>query len=471
MIKLTKLIIIGILILTFSTFAFANSAPVYWQAYPSSDVMAVDNNSSIEVTDENLTFDLTGDNDSPHSIAGKVTAAYEMVNPSNESKSVQMAFPFVESIYDFSSDDIAITADNNKLPYDVYIGDEASGRRGYSNEDKKFEFDFGQIVKSITNDVYQAKNFKKDEKGRLYSISVKPVDGQRINFAVSFNFDHEKTKIMTKNFNRFERDDEKVRLASWCSESEVLELYVLGNDIDLNISAFTDGELLNETDLCEYEMSKSEVDVKSYLSDYISSYLKEYGTSYDINELISDDKLYNIYAKSLDRCIENNLGICCEDDINSKIGSHRIMSLVYTVEFPANSKKEVSVSYKTSGSMDKKETKEPKYTFDYILNPAKNWSDFKNLNIRIITPDEAPYVVESSIQLTGEGNNVYTATLAELPEDDFSFTLYSKEEITFSDKAEGFVNRNRFQFILVGIGLIVFTVVTAGIVFLKKRLL
>lgn len=469
--KLMKLIIIGILIFSFSTFAFANSAPVYWQGYPSSDLMAVDKDSLIEVTDEHLTFDFTGNNDSPHSIAGKVTAAYEMVNPSNESQSVQMAFPFVESIYGFSSDDIAITADNKKLTYDVYIGDEISGHRGFSNEEKEFKFDFGQIVKSITKDIYKAKNFKEDEKGRLYSISVKLEDGQRINFAVSFNFDHEKTKIMTKNFNRFERDDEKVRLASWCTEPEILELYVLGDDVDLNINAFTDGELLNETDLYEYKTSKSEVDIKSYLSDYISSYMKEYGTGYDINELISEDQLYNIYAKSLDNCLENNLGICGEDDIISQIGSDRIISLVYTVEFPANSKKEVSVSYKTSGSMDRKETKEPKYTFDYILNPAKNWSDFKNLNIRIITPEETPYVVDSSIQLTDEGNNVYTAALAELPEDDFSFTLYSKEEITFSDKAEGFVNRNRFQFILAGIGLIVFTVVTAIIIFFKKRLL
>jgi len=77
----------------------------------------------------------------------------------------------------------------------------------------------------------------------------------------------------------------------------------------------------------------------------------------------------------------------------------RIFSIIYTVGFPANSEKEMSVSYNTSGTMDARETVKPLYSFDYILNPAKSWSDFKNLKVKIITPEEVPYVAESSIEL------------------------------------------------------------------------
>ena len=85
--------------------------------------------------------------------------------------------------------------------------------------------------------------------------------------------------------------------------------------------------------------------------------------------------------------------------------------------------------------MDRRKTKEPVYIYDYILNPAENWNDFKKLNIKIIPPKGSPYVVESSIELNKEGN-IYTAALESLPKDDFTFTLYHKDEITILDSLE-----------------------------------
>jgi len=118
--------------------------------------------------------------------------------------------------------------------------------------------------------------------------------------------------------------------------------------------------------------------------------------------------------------------------------------------------------------MDKRNTAKPQYLYDYILNPAENWNKFNNLNIKIITPPEAPYIVDSSIELNKEEGNIYTAALENLPEDDLSFTLYSREKVTMLDKIEGRVNRSFGYFAPIVIGIIVILVMILGIAIVSK---
>lgn len=186
--------------------------------------------------------------------------------------------------------------------------------------------------------------------------------------------------------------------------------------------------------------------------------------------MVFDNQLYNLYAKSLDEYLTLNMGYCSEHDFMEQENYKRILTLVYTVEFPENSEKEVSVSYKTSGTMDRTETPEPLYSFDYILNPAENWSDFKNLNIEIIVPQDVPYIVKSNIKLTKAEAKVYKATLADLPEDDLTFTLYAHEKITLLDKVEGNL-KNSFGYFtpLVIVLLIIGVISLVGVMFKRKN--
>ena len=46
-----------------------------------------------------------------------ITAQYKMINPTAADLSVQMAFPFIESLMAFYPNDIKITADNEEFPY------------------------------------------------------------------------------------------------------------------------------------------------------------------------------------------------------------------------------------------------------------------------------------------------------------------------------------------------------------------
>lgn len=116
--------------------------------------------------------------------------------------------------------------------------------------------------------------------------------------------------------------------------------------------------------------------------------------------------------------------------------------------------------------MDIRKSKEPIYTFDYILNPAKNWKSFKDLNIEINPPSSNPYIIDTSIELSRQENGNYTGYFEELPDEDLLFSLYYKEKISALDKIRGFTSRNIYMFyfillpilILIIIGFILFRI-------------
>lgn len=462
-----KSIIAAVAFFSFSAVLFANSGPVFWQGYPSSEVMAVAEDSTISVEGENLTFDFSGSEASGYSVNGKVTAVYEMVNPTAEQQSVQMAFPFVGTIDRLSFEDIAVTADNRVLPYVVYPGAVADSHGNPMAETKGISFSFADIVGGITNAPYEAANFKENETGRLYKIDVEPAGDKEINFAVDFTFDNNRTRIITKNFDRYERDGEKTRIAAWCREPKQFEICVLGETIDFGTNAYLDGELAEETDLYTCRVTTEEIELKTYLMNYagMDTGLKNSGR-------LSAPALYNMYAEVLDRCFTLNAGYSSEYDLMAHRNFERLLTLVYTVEFPPESKKEVSVRYKASGTMDRRETSEPIYSYDYILNPAENWGGFKDLSVKIIPPEEAPYIVRSNIDLVREESGVYTAFLESLPEKDFSFALYEKEEITFLDKVAGSLYSSFGYLYPIVVGFVILLAVifaAVAAVFIKRR--
>jgi hypothetical protein len=443
-----KKLVYIVMILIISTFSlvFANSGPVYWQGYPSSDIMTVDKDSPIEVKSEDLIFDFSDGNNDSHSVQANVTAQYEMTNPTDKTQSIQMAFPYIERLYNINYENIKITVDGKELPYEVYAGNVVNSYGNSFEEHKNENFDFDKIVNTISNDTYEAKSFKADEIGKLYYFEVEPTVNEKVDFTVDFTYDQEKTKILIKNFNSYSREDEKVSIASGCFESQVAEIYVLGEDIDMDIKGYTIGSSKEETNAFTYELTEKEIDVKSYLLDDMKS------NSFVGFENISDIQLYNLYASALDKYFVNNLGFCTVDDVLAESGSVRIITLVYTVEFLPSQDQQVS----------------SQFLFDYILNPAKNWNSFNNLNIKIITPQEAPYIIDSSINFNKEKDNIYTASLEKLPEEDLSFTLYSKEKITLYDKIEGRINSSFGYFAPIVIGIIGFFIIVISFIIARK---
>lgn len=461
-----------ILLISITLISFANSGPVYWQGYPSSGIMAIDENSPIVVNREDLVFDFSDYKGNSHTISGKVTATYEMANTTSKPQSVQMAFPIIGALFNFQWDDIAITVDNEILPYDVYFGDVVNSYGNPYKESRDARFEFSDIVKTITTEPYIPINFVDNQRGKLYTIEVRPLMDERINFVLDFSFNSEKTKILTKGFNGYRRNNEKVRLSSWCYKPETLEIFVLGEDIELNISAYSDGELKKKSNQFTYHTLVEGLEIKSYLTDYIKSnaLFFEQEVSQSSTSMNYDDQLYKLYAKSLDTYFTRNLGYSSEHDLMAEHHYERFITLVYTVDFIQNSQREVMVSYNTSGTMDKTKTTKPLYSYEYILNPAENWMDFSNLNIKVITPKQAPYIVKSNIEFAKNNDNVYTADLEKLPNHDLTFTLYGDEEIAWVDRVHGSFQR-RFGYLtpLVIGGAVLLTILVAVKFVVGKR--
>lgn len=447
-----KRIISFLLLLIISSYClvYANSGPVLWPSFPSSDSLTIDENCPIEIRNENLVFDLSNSNNehSGYSLAGNVIAEYEMYNPTGKPLIVNMAFPFVERLNQFSEHDVIIKEDNNVLPFQVYIGDTVQNYNTSFEEIDEDIFDFKEIVKTINDNHYKPVSFKTEEIGKLYKFSVKPKENSKFEFELNFQFDSNHTKIITKgDFTRFQRDTDKIKISSTIEESMEFEVYVLGRDIDININ----------------EDAKNSV-IKTIENKDVKSYLLEYIDKDKFNYDFSDIQLDNMYTEAIDNILLYNQGFCSEDLLSDQSYTNRIVILLYSVEFPANSVKNVSVSYNTTGTMDRRDTNEPQYTFKYLLNPAENWNDFKNLSIKVITPTEAPYIINSSIEFIKEEDNVYTANLQSLPDSDLSFTLYHKDGISIFDR----IIINPYYVYIIGYLLAIIGFVVLIVVLVKK---
>lgn len=423
-----------ILLISFNSIAHANSGPTYWSGYPGIDVLAVEENSPIVVESEELQFNFMGDGFKDYidySLGCLVTARYLMSNPTDKMETVQMAFPFISTLKDFNTNDIIIREDPVSIPYTVYIGDviKSKGRKAVETGDDKLKFD--NIVYSITTQVYTPKNYNLDEVGTLYTYDIKTKE-DKINIAIEYTVDYEKTKVISKGFNGFQGNGNEVKEIARIYDNEILELFVIGEDLDLNINCYSDGELTKKTDKYSYDLTIEKISVR----DYISKEVEAYKDKVTYNDYLAKNQLFNLWAKTLDELIEKDVMNLWADEFYALDYQERIFVLLYEIEILPQSSKFTSVSYVAKGTMDRTETKEPLYTFEYLLNPANKWADFKDLNIEIIPPKEHPYIVESSIHLTRNEDGVYTGKFSSLPKEDLSFTLYSKEKVTFLDKVE-----------------------------------
>ncbi|MCT8137768.1 hypothetical protein H1D32_08360 [Anaerobacillus sp. CMMVII] len=223
--------ILALMLVSIPAFVFANSGPAYWEGYPSSEIMVIDKNSPIKVENEVLVFDFSESDNYSHTINGKVTATYEMANPTDELLEVEMVFPFVGVLAHFSENEVLVAVDEQPVSYDLYLGDLAN----LQQEGKKDNFEFENIVPMITKESYQAKHFTENEIGKLYIIEVMPPTEGRGHFVIDFQqLDAEKTKVITKGFDSYGYENGSTKISAWYHQPETFEIFVLGEDVDLH---------------------------------------------------------------------------------------------------------------------------------------------------------------------------------------------------------------------------------------------
>lgn len=425
-----------IITLSCTSMIHANSGPSYWRGYPSLETLAVEKNSPIEVESEKLVFDFSKEeyiNKGDYNLSGLVSATYTMTNPTENKENVQMAFPFIATMSNFNPDEIIIKTGEEKVPYEVFIGDEIRLKNRKVEETEENRLDFNKILSSINKGIYSPAYFDYDEVGTLYKYSIKTL-GEEVNIEIDYAYDREKTKVISKGFNggSFGGEDNKESIFAWIREDEILEVFVVGEEIEIGINGYSDGEKKQPTDKYSYELTTEEISLGAYLNKEAEIYKEQYV----YNEHLSENQIFNLYARNLDELIEKDVMNFWIDQMYALNDIDRVFVLVYDVEFTAKSSEEISVTYLTRGTMDSVETKEPLNTFEYLLSPASNWASFNDLTIEIIPPKKYPYIVSSSLDLIRNEDGRYIAEFTALPSEDLSFTLYSKEEVTFLDKVE-----------------------------------
>ena len=441
--RLTSLILFFILLMT-SGALYANSGPIYWNGYPSFEILAIEKNSPIIVDEEDLIFDFTREeyiSQNNYSISGLTTVKYTMSNPTDDILITQMAFPFVSMVKDFNSEGISIEVDGEKIPFEVFLGDTLLDSRRNQEVDGNEHLDPNSIVSNIYSLEYTPKNYDLDETGKLYTYDIAPTGKDELMIVIGdYTYNREKTRIMTKGFNGYNNVEGEESINTCIKGSEELEILVFGEDVDFSFSAYLDKEQTKETDEYSLNICTQEISLRDYLSKEVEVYEKEIGYL----DKIADNQIFNIVLEKLDEFIEQNIINLDINQLFSLDYSERFFILIYDVEFQSNSTNDVSVSYYSQGSMNMWDTIDPIYTFDYILNPAKNWVSFNDLNIEIRPPAKYPYIIDSSIELEREEDGSYSANFDSLPEENLNFSLYYQEEVTFMDKVKGLFSRNSY---------------------------
>lgn len=144
-------------------------------------------------------------------------------------------------------------------------------------------------------------------------------------------------------------------------------------------------------------------------------------------------------------------------------------ALTYTVEFPAGGSREVAVSYPSLSYSVREGTTHWQHTFTYLLSPAQHWAEFGTLDVEISTPEESPYIIDSTLPLEETGERHYTARFDGLPEGELEFTLYPKSSITLLDRANVWVQNIRYALVMLWPLLLLIVLIAAFGVFVRRQ--
>lgn len=425
---------------------WANSSPVRVSGHPSSELFSVEESSPIAVEDEVLLFDFSKNFIGSHSYKGKVTASYNMKNTLDERTVSKMAFPYIGNIMELDEDELSIRVDGEEIPYDLFYGDKVEVEFNAEDDEEQASVNVSSILNALTTKPYEPRYFDLKDTGTLYRIVVEGSGDSNFIIDVDFDFNSERTKVLSKGFNGYSLTGSSAELSGWISGDTTLEVFVMGEDIDLVVSGYTDGTKEEALTAMNYTIEESEVAFESYFEGYLTEgWLSGLGI-----------RARDLYLAAMDESFSSMVGIAAEDAFYGVEGQDRYILMVYDVAFDGEERKNVEVSYSTTGSMDRSESTSATYTYTYLLGPASHWKEFHNLDVEVRTPEGSPFIVESSIPLTLKEKGKYGGNFEELPDRDLTFTLYEKEDITWLDKTKGTIsNQYGYTLIFMGFGLAV----------------
>jgi len=408
----------------------ANSTPTFWHAEPLAEVLIVDDNTPIEVKSEHLIFDLNNPSvpDNSFWLSGLVSASYEMSNPTDQELVVRMLFPFKDRLDQIRFDLLSVVDNDEMIDYQLLMD-----YHDYQSDKSILELS-GFVRDSLEHDI------KLNEQVTLYQLDLSAAE--RIFFEIDIDYDS--AEVMVIGFGNLSGHsyDAKLnhKLSSWLEKDETIYLLVLGGDIQFTVEGYDDYQKKSIKEL-DYQLQESTVNGEAYLLDFIAKSMHD-----NLNAKISDQQLLNCLGYYL----SNHSNRYIQDwDIIASINQDRLFGMDYQITFEPYQTKQITVSYLINGSMDKTETKTPRYHFEYLLSPAKNWAAFSDLTIDLFTSPDALYVLESSVDFVMIDEGHYQYQTSNLPDSELTFTLYHNETIDFFDRVEHVIYKWQYLIIFV----------------------
>ncbi len=402
--------------------AQANSAPTRWEGSPGSEVLSVEENCPISVTHEDLAFQI--DRGDSYSLEAQVTARYQMENPTEEARAVQMAFSLEESVWDFDPASVSITADGRALPF--------------------------QLIWDGVSPGAQPQTFDPDQTGTLCTFILTPTQDGSDN-TLTLPASGGRMWVTYDGIHSYSgEEDGSVTLGT--SEKATVLVFGLNGAPDYTVSG-------------NYTVTTEELPFRTVFQSYLE---ERYGTRF-AGHMDSIQALKYRQLEELWESWENN-PILLAEWIENSDPSALPLQFLYTVDFPPESTVEVAVTYTTRSDGVRKGTADWQHTFTYLLSPARHWADFGTLDLTVDAGESGyPYVIHSSLPLEEQPDGSYTAHTQGLPEEDLSFTLYSAPQLSLSDRVTASLGITTytlafFRLLLVPLGLLL-----ALIVFLVWR--
>lgn len=236
-----------LLIVSFQSPVYANSAQAHWYGVDATGAIVMEENSPIEVEHELLTFDIQEfPQNYYHSqeeflaYTGKVSAEYTFYNPSDYQVTMRLAFPFGNEaaygdVYDPNNDVTYHNIDTNK--YGITVDNQRivpTLRYTFNSSWNSFnlEEDLPKLVDGFVEDDFYSPNLAVTK----YTFEISGVDLEKYpaaNVAFDYAGEQENTKIFFVNQCGYHSLKNGMgRISAWVSRGNELVVYVLGDDFD-----------------------------------------------------------------------------------------------------------------------------------------------------------------------------------------------------------------------------------------------
>ncbi len=421
----------------------AGATPVYTDEPPSYEMLLV-SGSGVAVEESNLTFDFSEDTSGDAIPGATVTAEYRVANQQDADKSLLLALPVVTDLISLTKNEPTLTVDGFAAAHALLLGSAAEWAVGGGQDGGTSQLEaLKQAYQEAANLSYSAQDNAFYQSARLYALTA-PAQADSYELVVTMNIDLQKSQLIYYGFRSYQYDGIRtVRLSATVQK---------GSDVNLGFAVWDNGADVSVPVISYYADTNQAnplpdqgaffTEQPAVMRELIGGALMRYVYTLGPEDILppgfaKSQQLYDLAMREVDQAFSRGHSVNLDACITACFTLERFAFYCYRVAFPANAVQDLVVQYTAEGSMDRRSTQNPVYSYQYLTGAVKSWPIFGNWNATVIPPGQAPYVVRSAPELTAQDDSSYRASLLEPPSESLSFSLYADQTVVVSAPKKG----------------------------------